>query len=290
MSSELAPAEAPRPAPEAAPRWRENRPESGFWPRLELRELWAFRELAATLAMRDIKLRYKQAFFGIAWALLQPVAAMVIFTIVFGRFTNLESDGIPYAVFVYAGVVLWSYHAAAVSGAAESLVEHRELVEKVYFPRLLAPMSAALASLLDLLVALPLLGVLMAIHDVGATGKIALLPLLILAAIVIAMGCGFWLSALNVLYRDVRYALGFVMQIWFFASPIVFPSSVLEGTVRTVFALNPVVGLIDASRWALLDAPPPPAADLLSLASGLLLFVTGVVFFRKVDRQFADRI
>ena len=270
--------------------WVENRPATRWLPRLDVRELWAYRELALFLALRDLKLRYKQTAFGVAWAVVQPLAAALIFTIVFGRLAGLPSDGLPYAVFVYAGMVAWSYVSAAVSAASESLVEHRALVTNVYFPRILAPLAAVLPGLVDLLISLAILAVFMAVYGVAPSGALLLAPLWVVALVGAALAAAFWLSALNVLYRDVRYALGFVIQLWLFASPIVFPSSLVDGAWRYVYSANPLVGALDGFRWSLLGAPPPGREDLVSLAVGLVVLATGVLYFQKVERQLGDRI
>jgi lipopolysaccharide transport system permease protein len=270
--------------------WLENRPSRGLLPRIDVREWWAYRDLAGVLAMRDVRLRYKQAAFGIGWALLQPLVATGIFTIVFGHYADLPSDGLPYAVFAYAGLAIWLFVSNGVQQAAESLVESRELVTKTYFPRILAPLAAVLPGLMDLAVALVVLAGLMVVEATGPGPAVVLTPLWIGAALVVALGAGLWLSALNALYRDVRYALGFLMQVWLFASPVVFPSSIIDGALRWVLALNPMVGVIDGFRWSVLDAPAPPAADLLSAVSGLLLLAGGLAYFQRVERRLADRI
>lgn len=270
--------------------WHENAPSSGWLPRLDLGELWAYRELALTLAIRDLKLRYRQTLLGVAWAVLQPLAGVAIFSIVFGRLADLESDGIPYPVFVFAGLVAWTYFATAIERAAESLVEVSDMVTKVYFPRLLAPLAAVLPGLLDLLVSLVVLAVFMAAYGVGPDFQLALLPLWVAAAVALASGVGFMLSALNVQYRDVRYTLTFLVQVWLFASPVVYSSSELEDAWRWVFALNPMVGLIDGFRWSLVDGPPPGTEDLVSLGAGLVIVAGGIAYFQRAQRRFADVI
>ena len=274
----------------AEQRWNENRPSSAFFPRLHLRELWEYRDVGVILAERDVKIRYKQTFFGVAWAVFQPLIAMVVFTIVLGTYTEIPSSGAPYAAFVLAGLAVWFPLSTGVVHAADSLVRSPELVTKVYFPRLLAPIGAVLASLVDLTVALVIAQVVALMVGVPLQATVLLLPLCAFAAIVVALAFGLWLSALNVLYRDVRYALAFFVQLGFFASPIVYPSSLIRGTWGELFALNPVVGLVDAVRWALLGTPAPGAEVLLSVLSTLTMFTTGVLFFRHAERYFADRI
>jgi lipopolysaccharide transport system permease protein len=270
--------------------WIENRPSTRWLPRLDLRELWAYRELALFLALRDLKLRYKQTAFGVAWAIIQPLGAAVIFTIVFGRLAGLPSDGLPYAVFVFAGMIAWSYVSGSVGAAAESLVEHRTLITSVYFPRLLAPLAAVLPGLVDLAISLVILAVFMATYGVTPGAPLVLLPVWLVALVGTSLAAGFWLSALNVLYRDVRYALGFLIQLWLFASPVVFPSSLVDGDWRYLYSANPLVGALDGFRWSLIGAPAPGTEDLVSLAVGLLLFTSGVVYFRRVERRLGDRI
>ena len=270
--------------------WVENRPSTRWLPRLDVRELWAYRELALFLALRDLKLRYKQTAFGIAWAIIQPLGAAVIFTIVFGRLAGLPSDGLPYAVFVFAGMIAWSYVSGSVTAAADSLVEHRALVTTVYFPRLLAPLAAVLPGLVDLAISLSILAVFMAVYGVAPSAAIVLLPVWLAALVGVSVAAALWLSALNVLYRDVRYALAFLIQLWLFASPIVFPSSLVDGLWRYVYSANPLVGVLDGFRWSLVGAPPPGREDVVSLAVGLVLLVTGAVYFQKVERRLGDRI
>jgi lipopolysaccharide transport system permease protein len=270
--------------------WVENSPARDWYPGVILRELWAYRELALVFALKDLKVRYKQTFFGIAWAVLQPLVGVLIFSVFLGRLAGVPSDGIPYPVFVYSGLAIWIYFSTSVTAAAQSLVDNRELVTKIYFPRLLAPLAAVFPGLLDLAIALAILAVFMAIYGVVPDAAILLLPAWILAALVLAFAVGLWLSALNVKYRDVRYALGFLMQVWLFASPVVFPSSLVEGMWRYAYAANPMVGVIDGFRWSLAAGPFPGLDGLVSLAAGIIIFVSGIVYFRRVERSFADVI
>ena len=270
--------------------WTENRPTSGWFPGLDLAELLRYRDLLYFFALKELKVRYKQTLFGVAWVVLQPLVAMAIFTVVFGRFADLPSDGLPYEVFVFSGLAVWLYVSNAVKIASETLVEDPSLVTKVYFPRLLAPAGAVLPGLVDLAVSLVVVAVLMVIFDVGPGLSILLLPAWIAALVLVAFGAGLWLSALNVLYRDVRSVVPFLLQVWLFASPVVYPSSLIESPEEYVYALNPLVGLIDGFRWSLLDGPAPGAEDLISLAAGLLLIVSGLVYFRHAERRFADQI
>ena len=271
-------------------RWYENRPSSRWLPRLDLSEVWGRREVARFLALRDLQLRYKQTLFGIGWALLQPLAGMAVLVLTLGRATHIPADGVPYALFAYTGLAIWFYVSHAVSSAAESLTADPHLVTKVWFPRVLAPVAALGSWLVDLAVSLLALAVLLAIYGVAPGLSLVLLPVWIVAAILVSLGVGLWLSALNVLYRDVRYTLGFLLQIWLLASPVLYSASAFHGTARTVLALNPLCGLLDGARWSLLNAPSPPAVDLLSVLTGFALLLTGVAWFVRTERRFADRI
>lgn len=283
--------QAPRPrAPLRDIGWTENRAPSGWLPALELRELWAFRELALVLAARDLKLRYRQTLLGALWAILQPLAGAAIFSVVFGRLADVPSDGLPYPVFVFSGLIVWTYLSAAVASSAESLIQHRELVTRVYFPRLLAPLAAVLPALVDLTLSLVVLAALMAFLAVAPGLALALLPLWILGAVALAVAAGLWLSALNAQYRDVRHALVFLLQIWLFASPVFYPGSLFSNGWSFVYALNPAVGLLHGFRWSAAGGPPPDAEDAVSLLCGLLLLVGGAVYFRRVERRMADVI
>lgn len=267
-----------------------NRPTRGLWPSLQPQELWAYRDVGLILAERDIKVRYKQTFFGVAWAVLQPLSAMGIFTLVLGEGAGIESQGVPYAAFALAGLAVWFPFNTGITSAAESLVRDPELVTKVYFPRLLAPLGAVLASTVDLAVSLVIALVVALIAGVSLQASLAVLPLCVLAVVLLTLAFGVWLSALNVLYRDVRYALGFATQLLFFASPIVYPTSLVPGGWQSVLAINPVVGLVELVRWSLLGVAASGTDMLISLGSGILLLLSGLVFFRRVERQFADRI
>jgi lipopolysaccharide transport system permease protein len=271
--------------------WLENKPPLGRFPRIDVRQLWTYRELAFFLALRDLKLRYRQTFFGIAWAILQPLAGVVVFSVVFGHLVDVPTDGVPYPVFVYAGLAIWTLFSTGLERASQSLVENTELVTKVYFPRILAPLAAVLPGLLDIAVSLVILAIFMAAYQVGTSAALVLLPIWIWAAIAVTTGAGLWLSALNVQYRDVRHTFTFLVQVWLFASPVVYASSALEGAWRYVFAANPMVGVIDGFRWSLFaDSPPPPAQDLISLAAGALLLCGGAIYFQHFERRFADVI
>ncbi len=270
--------------------WREIRRSSKWLPRISLGELWSYRELVLALAVRDLKLRYKQTVLGVMWALIQPLAAAGIFAVFLGRLAHIPSEGVPYPLFVYVGLVIWTYVSTSVLAAADSLVENHRVVRTVYFPRLLAPIAAVLPGMVDLAVSLVAAGAFLVAYEVTPSTALLTLPVWCAAAVLLACSVGTWLSALNVLYRDVRYAFGFVLQIWLFASPVVFPSSLVTGTWRHLYSLNPMVGLVDGMRWAVLGTSSLTRDDVLSLVSATIIFATGLVYFTHVERQFADRI
>jgi lipopolysaccharide transport system permease protein len=272
------------------PGWTEIRPPRNRIPRLELRGAWDRRDLALVLAQRTLKLRYQQTFLGIGWAVIQPLAGLAIFAVVFGRIVGLQSEGLPYAVFVYPALCVWTYVSTSVTAAALELVEHRELITKVYFPRLLSPAGAMLPGVVDLLLALGVTAILLVVYDLSVSHALILLPVWLLSAALVALAAGVWLSAINVRYRDVRHALPFMLQIWFFASPIVYPSDLVVGASRWLYAVNPLVGVIDGLRWSLIGAPAPPLADLVSLLVLIVVLVSGLYYFRSVEGRFADVI
>ena len=259
-------------------------------PRLRdaLREAWRSRELLGFLVWRDVKVRYAQAALGAAWAILQPLAAMLVFAVVFGRVAKLPSDGIPYASFCYVALVPWTFFANAVAGAGNSLVGQSHIVTKVYFPRVFVPASPVLAGVVDLVVAYPLLFALMAWQGVPPGLGLLLLPLLAVAVGLLAFGVGAWFAALNAQYRDVRHALPFIVQIWMFASPVVYPYSMATGRLRPLLAANPMTGLIEAHRAALFGRPFPWPEFGWALAATALVAGSGLYFFNRVERRLAD--
>jgi lipopolysaccharide transport system permease protein len=259
-------------------------------PRLELRELWAYRDLALILALRDLQLLYRQTLLGITWVVVQPLTAMLIFALVFGRLAKLPSDGVPYTSFALAGLTIWTFVSTAVSSAATSLVEDRDLVTKVYFPRMLAPIAAVLAATVELLITLLLLIPVLVFDGVRPPLQVLTLPLWIVGAILLAVAVGLWLSAANVLYRDVRYVLGFLLQAWLFISPVAFSSSLVPERWKWLYNLNPAAGLIDGMRWALLNGPTPGPQLAMSLCSLFVILISGAVWFRAAERVFADTI
>ena len=264
-------------------------PSSG-WRALDLRELWRFRELVFFLALRDVKVRYKQTALGIAWVLLQPLLAMGIFSIVFGS-RGLTTAGVPYALFVVSGLVPWFYFSNATSGASGSIVSNTQLISKVYFPRLTIPLAAIVANLVDLGIGLLLELVLVIAFGAPLGPHLLAIPVLVGLIILTAVGVSVWLAALDVQYRDVRYAVPFFMQVWLFASPVIYAVADVPERWQPLIAVNPMTGVIEGFRWALLGAGDPPLAPLAgSTVTVLVLLTTGLLYFRRMERTFADVI
>lgn len=269
--------------------WIESRPTRG---RRALRfgELWRYRELVTFLAVRDVKVRYKQAVFGGVWAIVQPLAGAAIFTVVFGQVADLPSDGIPYLVFTFAGFALWTYLSTSVNTARASLISNSSLITKVYFPRLAAPLASVLPALIDLGVALVVLAVLA--YAAGVAPGIAVLtaPLFLVGTVVVAFGTGTLLAALTVQYRDLQQVFTVLVQLWLFASPVAYSSSLIDDRWRWAYALNPMAGVLDGWRWSVLGGPPPGWELLVSAAVAGVLLVTGLLVFQRNERRFADVI
>jgi lipopolysaccharide transport system permease protein len=264
------------------------RPSKG-WVSLRLRELWEYRELLWFLVWRDVKVRYKQTALGASWAILQPVATMVVFSLFFGRLAGMPSDGVPYPLFSFAALVPWTFFSQGLSQSANSLVGSQNLITKVYFPRLAIPIATVLAGLVDFALAFLVLLGMMPFYRVAPGPAVSVLPGLLLLALVTALGAGLWLSALNVQYRDVRYAVPFLTQLWLFVTPIAYPSSLLGEPWRTVYGLNPMAGVVEGFRWALLGTAAPPASLLAaSTVAALALLASGAFYFRRMERTFAD--
>lgn len=263
----------------------------GRWTPLQLRDLWDYRELLYFLVWRDVKVRYKQTVLGAAWAIIQPVFTMVVFSVFFGRLGKIPSDGIPYPIFAFAALVPWTLFAHALSQASNSLVGNATLIKKVYFPRLVVPLASVLSGIVDFILAFAVLLLLMMWYGVGLTLKLFWVPLFVLLAVTTALAVALWLSALNVEYRDVRHAVPFLTQFWLFATPVAYPSSLLSEPWRTIYGLNPMVGVVEGFRWALLNAgtAPGPMMTISALAS-LILLVGGAYYFRRLERTFADRV
>ena len=264
------------------------RPSRGFL-KLNLRDLWEYRELLGFLVWRDIKVRYKQTALGAAWAILQPLLTMLVFSVFFGRLAKVPSDGIPYPVFAFAALLPWQLFAYALTESGNSLVSNQNLITKVYFPRLVIPIAAVLAGLVDFAIAFAVLFALMFCYRIVPTWAVALLPLFLLLAVTTALAVGLWLSALNVKYRDVRYTLPFLIQFWMFATPVAYPSSLVPEPWRALYGLNPMAGVVEGFRWALLGKAQGPGVLLwVSFAAVLVLLIGGLRYFRKTEATFAD--
>src|SRR6267378_2885790 len=262
----------------------------GGWVALNLRELWAHRELLYFLTWRDVKVRYKQTVLGAAWAIIQPLFTMLIFTIFFGRLAQVPSDGIPYSLFAYAGLLPWTFFANAVGNSAASLVGSSNLIRKVYFPRMIIPGAAVLAALVDFAIASLILGILMAWHGIHVRWTIAIFPFLALLTTILAVGVGMLLAALNVKYRDVRYALPFLIQLWMFVTPVIYPASLVPQKWRWVLALNPLTGIIEGFRASLFGRSVPWGALGVSSVIAIGLLVYSAYSFQRMERSFADTI
>lgn len=266
------------------------RPPRG-WTGLDLREVWAYRELLYFLAWRDVKVRYKQTVLGAAWAVIQPFMTMVVFSLFFGRLAGVPSEGIPYPIFSYTALVPWTFFANGLGQAAASLVGSSNLLKKVYFPRLIIPLAAVLSAGVDFFPAFGVLVAMMLWFGILPTWNVVWLPLFLLLAFVTATGVGLWLAALNVQFRDIKYVTPFLTQLWLFATPIAYPSSLLGEPWRTVYGLNPMVGVVEGFRWALLGSSTAPGPVILvSAVVALVLLVTGAFYFRRMEDTFADAV
>jgi lipopolysaccharide transport system permease protein len=264
-------------------------PQSG-WRLLDWKELWAYRELLYVLTMRDIKVRYKQTVLGFAWAIIQPVMMMVVFSIFFGGLAKMPSDGFPYPIFVYAALLPWTFFANSITNSANSLVGSANLVSKVYFPRLIIPLSSVGSALVDFAIAGAVLLLLMLYYGVSWTFNLLMVPILIAGAALTALGVGTFLAALNVAYRDFRYVVPFLVQFWMFATPVVYPASLVPREWQWALYLNPMAGVIEGFRSAFLGSAFDVPGMLVSLAIAAILFAAGIAYFGKVERRFADII
>jgi lipopolysaccharide transport system permease protein len=258
---------------------------------LDLRELWAYKELLYFLSWRDIKIRYKQTVLGAAWAIIQPLFTMVIFSVIFGKLGKIPSDGVPYPVFAYAALVPWNLFSTGLAQSSESLVASASLLKKVYFPRLAIPISTVMAGVIDFCVAFSVLFLMMGYYSIAPSLKMIWLPALMLLTLTTALGAGLWLSALNVRYRDVRHTVPFLVQFWMFATPIAYPSSLLGDPWRALYGLNPMVGVVEGFRWTLLGTQTAPGPMIgISAAGAVLMLAGGAFYFRRMERTFADTV
>jgi lipopolysaccharide transport system permease protein len=268
----------------------ELKPRRGLFD-LELVWVWRYRELLFFLVWRELKVRYKQAALGVAWAIIQPVFAALIFTAVFGVFARIPSDGRPYALFAFAAVVPWTYFAEALRRSSTGLVEDAELIRKIYFPRLVVPLAAVIAPIADFLMSLAVLAIVMVWYHVAPTVNLLLLPAFLAMAVALSLAFGLWLGPLNVRYRDIKHMLPFLLQVWMYASPVVYPLSMVPERWRLVYSLNPMVGIIEGFRWSLLGtAAPQASAIVITVASTVALLGGGLLFLRHSERFFADVI
>jgi lipopolysaccharide transport system permease protein len=259
------------------------------WHDLNLSELWEFRELLYFFVWRDLKVRYKQTAIGAAWAILQPFMTMVVFSLFFGSLAHIPSNGLPYPIFYYSALLPWMYFAGALQNATNTMVEHQRVITKVYFPRLLLPMSAVVSGLVDLAIGFVVFLGMMLYYGIKPGRAVLLLPFFLLLAVLTALGVGLWLSALNAIYRDVRYVLPFLVQFWMFASPVAYPSSLVPARWRWLYGLNPMAGVIEGFRWALTGRGAPPSLLLgASTAAVLAVVVGGVAYFQKMEGTIAD--
>jgi lipopolysaccharide transport system permease protein len=263
-------------------------PPSRWWV-VPVTELWRARELAYFFVWRDVKIRYKQTAIGAAWAILQPLLAMLVFTLFFGKLAHIPSEGLPYQVFVYAGLLPWMYFAASLQNATNTIVENQRVITKVYFPRLILPLSAVLSGLVDFGISFLIFVVMMVYYRIEPTIQILWLPAFLLLAVLTAFGVGLWLSALNAIYRDVRYVLPFLVQLWLFASPVIYPPTLMSAKWRWLFGLNPMAGVIEGFRWSLAGRGNPPGR-LILVSSGIMLVILlgGLAYFQNTETVIAD--
>ena len=265
------------------------RPSRGWIP-INLRDLWIYRELMYFLTWREIKVRYKQTLLGAAWAIIQPFFMMVVFTLFFGKLAKVPSEGLPYPLFNYAALLPWTLFAEGITRSSTSLVQDAILVRKVYFPRLVMPLSGILSPLVDFAIAFTMLIGMMFYYGYSPSIQILWLPLFIILALVTALGVGLWLSAINVKYRDVRYVIPFVIQLWLFGSPVVYSSNLLPERFQIIYGLNPMAGVIEGFRWTLLGTEPPGSLIAISVIIVIVVLISGAFYFRRSEKTFADVI
>jgi lipopolysaccharide transport system permease protein len=260
------------------------------WVPIDFQEIWAYRELLYFFTWRDVKIRYKQTGLGFAWAVIQPLFTMIIFSLIFGAFAKIPSDGIPYPLFSYAALLPWTLFAEGMTRSTNSMVANAPIMTKVYFPRLLMPISGIMSPLVDFCIAFSILIAMMFYYGFVPTVNVIFLPAFLLLAIATSLGVGLWLSALNVQYRDFQYTVPFLIQIWMYASPVVYPASMLPEKFRVLYGLNPMAGVIEGFRWALLGTTPPSAMILVSVGVVVVMLVSGLFYFKKMEQYFADLV
>lgn len=262
-------------------------PQSGWVP-IDFKELWSYRELLYTFVQRDIKVRYKQTALGAAWAIIQPFFMMVVFTIFFGKLAKISSEGIPYPLFSYAALLPWMLFAEGITRSTNSMVVNSRIMTKVYFPRMIMPLSGVISPLADFAVAFVILIGMMLYFGYVPTLNMLWLPLFLILALLTSLGVGLWLSALNVQYRDFHHTVPFLIQLWLFASPVVYPSTLLPEPYSTIYGLNPMAGVIEGFRWALLGTNPPSSMIVMSIVIVLALLISGAFYFKRMEKTFAD--
>ena len=267
------------------------KPPSG-WSALDLHDLWIYRELIFFMTWRDLKVRYKQTLLGASWAVLKPFLNMVVFTIFFGGLAKVPSEGVPYPIFSFAALLPWELFSNALSISSRSLVQNRHMITKIYFPRVILPLSSTLSGVVDFLIAFVILLAMMAFYRIQPTLNMLTLPLFLLLAIVAALGVGLWLSALNVLYRDIGYITPFLTQFWLFITPIVYPTSMIPEQWRVLYALNPMTGVVEGFRWAILGTQQgaPGLTLYISIAVSVVLLISGMYYFKRMERHFSDLV
>ena len=264
---------------------------SSGWAALNLGDLWLYRELIFFMTWRDLKVRYKQTLLGASWAILQPFLTMIVFSIFFGNLAKVPSDGVPYPIFSYTALIPWTLFSKALQDASRSLVANRHMITKVYFPRMILPLSSVMAGLVDFLIAFVVLLGMMWYYKIPPTANVWVLPLFLLLAMVTAVGVGLWLSALNVLFRDINYILPFLTQFWMYLTPVAYPSSMVPAEWQVIYALNPMAGVVEGFRWALLGTGQPPGImTLVSSIAAVVLLISGMFYFRRMERLFADMV
>jgi lipopolysaccharide transport system permease protein len=262
------------------------------WVPLNLRDLWLYRELVYFLTWRDLKVRYKQSVLGVIWAILKPTMTMIVFTIFFGNFAKIPSDGVPYPIFSYTGLLPWEFFAAALTVSSRSMLTSGGMVSKIYFPRIIVPLSSVMANLVDFLIAFVILIGMMFFYKIPLTINVLWLPAFILLAMITAIGVGLWFSALLVMYRDINYLLPFITQLWMFISPVVYSSSMIPEKWRWLYSINPMSGVVEGFRWAMLGTQQSISGGMIAISSAiaLFIFISGMFFFRRMERIFADMI
>jgi lipopolysaccharide transport system permease protein len=258
------------------------------WVPIDFSELWSYRELLYFFVWRDVKIRYKQTGLGVAWAVIQPLFTMVIFSVIFGGFAQIPSEGIPYPLFTFAALLPWQLFSEGMTRSTTSMVSNANIMTKVYFPRLIMPMAGILSPIVDFLIAMVILVLMMAYYGFVPTVNVVFLPAFVLLALATSLGVGLWLSALNVQYRDFQYTLPFLIQIWMFASPVVYSTNMVPEQYQLIYGLNPMAGVIEGFRWALLGTAPPSGIIGLSVVVVLVLIISGVFYFKKMEQYFAD--